>query len=309
MHLTNSYPGDYVLKSCRYDYFLIWGHGLKYTEEIVTMIRNTPGFKIITKCSYKPKSISRFVRSVYSYDYAPFRHLRAKTRYLLNTTPEVLIIFIHNSIARQHLKGEGRFRHIECTSIKHLKERIRDKFNERKNDRRTENHVIHASDNEMQVDHMLKLLGYREGVDIFNSLQTSILSVPYHIKYPDRFIIRHINISQIRCTIVHLSGKTQIKKRVPIEQTPHFKALAGDESAYKSYQNQMWEIKNRSDDHYLESLYSDFNTFSYLQRPYTTSYILVRSAENGIYIIIDGVHRAAKLKLHGADSLLVAEIL
>ena len=64
------------------DYFLIWGHGLQYSKEIIDYIRSIPEFEIQLIKKYRPRSISRLIKKIYSYDYAPYFHLKAKTKYL-----------------------------------------------------------------------------------------------------------------------------------------------------------------------------------------------------------------------------------
>ena len=77
----------------RYDFFLIWGHGLKFSDEIIKMIEDTKEITIKKIFYYKPKSISKFVKQVYSYDYVPFSHLKGKTRYLKKNTSRSFIHF------------------------------------------------------------------------------------------------------------------------------------------------------------------------------------------------------------------------
>ena len=66
----------------RYDYLLIWGHGLQYKNEIVNEIESNPNFKIEYFIYHEPKSIKKLVNEIYSYDYAPVFHLKGKTKYL-----------------------------------------------------------------------------------------------------------------------------------------------------------------------------------------------------------------------------------
>ena len=60
------------------------------------------------------------MRAVYSYDYAPYWHLKGKTEYLLKTKPEALFIFLLNKNPAEVLRGEGLFQHIECDVIKSI---------------------------------------------------------------------------------------------------------------------------------------------------------------------------------------------
>ena len=115
-------------------YFLIWGHGLKYTDNIIQMIENVKELAIRKIVYHNPKSMSRFIKQVYSYDYAPLSHLKGKTRYLKKTPRRVLFIFVENYEPNEVMYGEGEYLHRESTTIKALKESIRDKYNDRKDD-------------------------------------------------------------------------------------------------------------------------------------------------------------------------------
>ena len=70
-------------KKQRYDYFLIWGHGLPYQEQILRMIQGDTTLKIIDVRRFRPRNLPRFVNEIYSCDYAPREHLKAKTEYLM----------------------------------------------------------------------------------------------------------------------------------------------------------------------------------------------------------------------------------
>jgi hypothetical protein len=164
----------------RYDYFLIWGNGLRYKNQIIDEIRKDNNFQIVKILHHKPKTIKKLVQAIYSYDYAPFWHLKSKTEYLLKTTPEVEFIFVKNIDPREDYVGEGDFRHVESQTVKHLKETIRDKYNERKDDRRTEEHVVHASDNQEQTDYILRYLGFNEGLNYLTREPNKLIKTKYY---------------------------------------------------------------------------------------------------------------------------------
>ena len=46
----------------RYDFFLIWGHGLKYKDEIVELIANEDNFEIVTMIRHQVENIKTFVK-------------------------------------------------------------------------------------------------------------------------------------------------------------------------------------------------------------------------------------------------------
>ena len=157
-------------KKQRYDYFLIWGHGLPHQEQILEMIQADPALKIIDIRPFRPRDLPRFVNEIYSCDYAPREHLKAKTEYLL-TLPinDVVVIFVLNTDVQEVMRGEGAFRHPECDRIKRIKDAIRNRFNPRVDGKRSEWHVVHASDSEAQTSRLfryLQFVGGREPVAV-----------------------------------------------------------------------------------------------------------------------------------------------
>jgi len=302
----NSRVAEYLRKE-RYDYFLVWGNGIPHKEEILGIIRSKEFIKILRIMDHRPKSIARFVRKVYSYDYAPFEHLKSKTRYLLNTEPVVILIFVCNKRPREMYRGEGAFRHIECELIKSVSEQIRDRFNPRKNGKRTEEHVLHVSDNESQVDHTLKVLGFKDGIELLKNVPNPILSSPYYLPKFKEFTIKHINSSQLHCNILRGTRESYWKEAVEIEKTPHFAFLSGDTMFYKEYLARFLGGPLTSD-YSIEKFRALSRNFAYLENSYATSYILVRESRPSRYIVSDGVHRVSILKFRGVDSFPVAVI-
>jgi len=290
-----------------FDFFLIWGNGMPYKEEMINIVRRKEFIKILRIMNYRPKSIARLVRAVYSYDYAPFEHLKSKTRYLLKTEPDVVFIFIHNEGAQEIYAGEGAFRHIECKRIKNVKEEIRNRFNPREDARRTEEHVVHASDNESQVHHILKYLGFKEGIGFFTRTPNPILFLPYYISKFEKFTIRHVSTSQVYCNILRGTKESFWKEPTPIEETPHFACLTGNTKPYKEYLSEFMGSL-LSCDYSVENLMDLSQNLTYLEPPHTTSYILANEFQPNKYLIWDGVHRASILKSRGVDSFAVAVV-
>lgn len=289
----------------RFDYFLIWGNGMPFKDEILGMIRNDNKLKIVRMMDYKPKSIARFVRSVYSYDYAPFQHLKGKTRYLLRTDPDVSIIFLRNTDPQEVCRGEGPFRHIECERIKQLKDDIRNRYNPRMNGKRTEEHVVHASDNESQVDHLLKIVGYKNGIAYLKNDPNPILSLPYYISDFNSFSIRAIDTLQIYCNILRGNKESFWHEATHIEQTPHFACLQGDTTAYSDY-IATFLGGPLTVDYSVGKLIALEKKLDYLEKPYSISYIFVKEYKPNQYLILDGVHRASILKSRGFERIAVA---
>lgn len=291
----------------RHDYFLIWGNGIQYKWEILNILREKPEIKIVRIEMYKPRSIARFVKDLYSYDYAPFQHLKNKTRYLLKSKPEVLFIFILNKNPNERVFGEGEFRHIECTHIKGIKEEIRNKYNPRINGERTEEHVVHATDNESQVDYILKYLGYDEGVNYLKKIPNPLLDLPYFIPKFSEFTIRSINISHLYCSILKGNLSKYWTEIQSIEESPQYKCLSGDINEYELYLSTFLGgplTANYSVGQFLELA----KNLIYLEKPYDNNYILVKEFRPHEYLIQDGLHRAAILLHRGVDTIPVVVV-
>lgn len=166
----------------RFDFFLIWGHGLQYKDEILKQLHNQPDFQIPTIYEHTAKNIKKIVRAVYDYDYAPFHLLRSKTKYLLKTPPEVLFIFAEDQNVKEAIYGSGKYLHVECQRIKTLKERLRRQFNPRnKNGSRSKHHVVHATDNELQTSKMVAYLGLGNDCRVFEGASKTLKNAPYHL--------------------------------------------------------------------------------------------------------------------------------
>ncbi len=287
-----------IIKKYRYDYFLIWGHGMQFQSDIISIIKAVPEFEIIKELNYNANNIGKLVKKIYSYDYAPFHHLKSKTIYLKKTSPKVKFIFIKNNFPIENHYGSGRFFHIECDRIKKTKEKIRNEFNERKNDRRTEDHVVHASDNELQTDYILKYLGYKLGTKTFIRNLDKIINAPHHLKIPNNYSIEKISINLLLCSIIE-NDKTKV---VPIEESPQFKGG-------KYYEDYL--LKNNGK--YLQDGYSisKFKLLTkqldYMKDEYSVDYIITKR-HNEKFLVLDGLHRAAIQKKNGIEAIKVVII-
>jgi len=291
----------------RLDYFLIWGNGIQYRWEILELLWSKNFLEIIRIQNYYPKNIKKFVETIYSYDYAPFQHLKDKTRYLLKSKPEVLFIFVLNKNPNEKIFGDGEFRHIECTHIKRIKEEIRNKYNPRINGKRTEEHVVHATDNESQVDYVLKYLGYDEGVNFLKNIPNPLLDLPYFIPKFSEFTIRSINISHLYCNILKGNMNKYWTETQSIEESPQYKCLNGDINEYESYLSTFLGgplTANYSVEQFLDLT----KNLIYLEKPYDNNYFLVKEFRPHEYLIQDGLHRAAILLHRGVDTIPVAVI-
>jgi hypothetical protein len=290
---------QHPVKRRRMDYFMIWGHGLAHTDTILDTIRNHPAFRIVTIARRSVPDIATFVQRVYEADTVPLVHLRAKTQYLLGTPPEILVVLVHNDDPQEQYFGEGGFRHIQCKHVKAVKEEIRNRFNPRAGGRRSEDHVIHGSDYESQVRHLLAVLGLPP-LEVYRREPNPRLNVPYHIEPFADFEIKELPLSALRASILG-------RGLVPIEETPHYKYLTGDAAAYHSYHGaHMGQLL--TDDHFpaaFDRLRAQFDP-DRTEWQGKLNLLLVVPLGDGTYRLLDGVHRAALLRHLGRTTVKVA---
>ncbi len=289
-------------KKTRYDYILVWGNGLQYRDEIIDIINGTKDFEVLQIISHTPERIEDLISEIYSYDYAPKVHLVAKTEYLLTVPKESVFIFVKNRDAHESVVGTGEFSHIECSRLKALKENIRNQFNPRINDKRSENHVIHSSDNEYQTDKILKYLGYPDGLNMLTRKSNYILDAPYHLGRFSKFEVRKVSNEDIYCSIWNEEGTG--KDILHIDQTPHFKLLSGDASSYIEYKKK--HSKYFTDNHTPENLIKLSEKLKYADKEFAGNYIITKEIETDKYLIIDGVHRASVLRSKGVNEFIIA---
>lgn len=284
----------------RYGYFLIWGHGLAFTNDILSLIRKYKYIDILRIIKYKPTNIKKFVQIIYSHNYAPLHHLKNKTQYLLQTPLEVLFIFFRNNEADEKLFGEGSFQHTECLKIKKLKEKIRNIYNPRVNNKRTENHIIHASDNEIQVDYVLRYLGF-EGINSLIDEPNNNLLLPAFISKFCTFRIKKVSSSQLYCNVLTGDQNNYRIETTTIDKSPHFAFLNGNKTLYTNYINKYLGGPLQCDYH-LEKFNKLSTKMSYLEHPYDTAYIITETIGSDKYLIVDGLHRASVLLFNKINS-------
>ena len=284
----------------RIDYFLIWGHGLQHTREILEIIRGQDAFDILSIYRRNVGDMARFVQRVYECDSVPMQHLIAKTRYLLNVPSEVLLVVARNRQPREAYYGEGPFRHIQCARVKAVKELVRDRFNPRVDGKRTEHHVIHASDYQSQTEHVLRVMGL-PGIAEHQREPNPRLLAPHHIAPFTNYRLHEVPIAQLRANILG-------QGTVSIEATPHYQYALGNRAPYIDYQSR-YAGQQLTDDHYPEAFDRLLASYDPArdERGGKRSYILALPRAGGEFLVIDGVHRAALLAARGVESCTIAE--
>ena len=126
--------------------------------------------------------------------------------------------------------------------------------------------MIHASDNESQVDHMLKLLGHREGLDMLRHCPNPILHAPYFVPHFDHFVLREIDLDSLRGQIILSRFGPDHLRETRIEETPQYACLQGDLVAYQSYLDR-WLGTILTQDYAVECLLDMARDFIYLEPP------------------------------------------
>jgi hypothetical protein len=286
----------------RYDYFMIWGHGLQHTNQILEVIRSDAHLEIITVVKKNIENVASFVPDVYACDTVPFHHLMEKTRYLLTTPSQIVFVLVLNRDPQEMYFGEGPFRHIQSKRIKNVKEEIRNKFNPRhENGQRTENHVIHASDYPSQVEHLLSVLKLPP-LSHYQIDPHPSIDAPYHLGRLESLQVVDVDVNSLYASIL---GRGLMK----IKDTPHYKYVVGDKMEYLEYHLNHFGAA-LTDDHLPESFDKKIGDFKYGKevKPGKRNLILVKKLQDGRLQILDGVHRAAILVSRGASSIEVAMV-
>ena len=288
----------------RHDVLIIWGHGLPDLDGVLDTVRATPGFAVRRVLVRDISDMPRFVRSVYNFDYAPYRHLIDKTKYLLSVSPRAAFIVLQNQQPEEHTVGTGRFAHTECKRMTALKRAIRDRFNPTLNGEPSEHHVVHGTDHAGQTLATLNLLGYRK-IDELLRETTAILDTPDHLPPIRHWTLQRIDLSKVYARVANAPGDAVPHRVLPLNQTPHALHLDGDTEPYEQY----WHA-NRGvrffDDHAPQAFDRLAKQLDYLGQAYPDSYLLLKPLDDERYILLDGLHRAAILLTQGETHIIAA---
>ena len=254
----------------RPDLFIVWGNGVQYLNEIMVILRDH--FRIVFIKHHTITDLPKFVDDIYACDSYPLEHLKAKTRYLLQTAPECYIILVENHNVNEQMVGADPYRKPQCLYLQSVKNKIRDKFNTRKNGRRTENHVIHGTDYVTQVDHILKVFGLPNKETYLRKTDFPVY-YPWHLPPPKHYSLVPVSAMSLRANIL---GKGLVR----ITETPHYKYLIGRKEEYIEY-HQQHVGRALMEDHFPEA-------FDELIKVRKYDPIIINGTT-----ILDGVHRLA----------------
>jgi len=292
--------------------FIIWGHGCKYIEEILNIIRSYPDIEIKKIFKRKKLDLQNFINHVYALDEYSREHIKEKTKFLLTVPNEIFFIVIcdNNTIIKNKPNNNHQYLYNETL----LKWKIRLLFNPRikkiSNDivntainnldkvilqqywvkEITHNHIIHCTDSENEFAHLLKFFKF----DFNNPDTKKYLSNTEDLS---KFKIIKIKISNILVN-------TCLGDEMELNETPHYLYLNGKKEEYRQYiLKYLGEVIK--DDHLPEKYDRLIKKFDYGKIINgIPSYILVKNAKkNGKFVTIDGVHRLAILKKSGIEKI------
>ena len=293
----------------RYDSFIIWGNGLQNIPEIIGIIRDSGKYNIIRIVKKDISSMSRFIKKVYACDTVPWRHLRTKSKYLLDSPKQCIFILVENKNPKEKYFGEGKFRHIQCQNINKTKIFIRSKYNPKfKNEEKTiaplppgvsHDHCVHATDYESQVEY---LLGYfkLKNLDFYRRNEKFSYYIPWHINVGTHNYITEIDID-INHIYANIGGAAQ-----ELANTPHYKYVSGDKASYINYFSKNFGTLLQEDHSpgAFDTLIENFDE-NYCRDDGKESLIIINNSN----VILDGVHRSSILRHRGEQRIKCIQIL
>ena len=291
----------------RYDSFIIWGNGLNYISDIMSIIRNDGNYNIIRIVTRNIDNMKEFIKDVYRCDTVPWHHLVAKSKYLLSSPKKCVFILVENKEPEESYFGQGEFRHIQCQKINNTKKIIRSNYNPPFSDSNkvipplpkgvSHNHCIHATDYESQVEYLLNYFNLKN-LDYYRKYKNHSHYIPWHLSGVNNYNLIEIELTNL---FANIGGKA-----IKIEHTPHYQYVLENKEVYVNYFNNNFGI-NLQEDHFPESfdnLIKNLNE-NYIREDGKKSHIIINSRN----IILDGVHRAAILKSKGVDKVKCIQIL
>lgn len=254
----------------RIDNFIIWGHGMSHLRDIMCVLRDN--FEIIVIHRKEIDDMEQFIEDIYECDTYPIYHLIAKTRYLLTVPNEIVSVTVRNHNVQERESGSGAFRGVQCDHVCAVKREIRRRFNPSG----TENHVIHGTDFEAQVEHILKVIGERD-------IEYYTRSKPYHIRGAFAQSV-YVDVDEL---YVNILGKGYVRA----SETPYFAYLSGDVQAYEDYffPRMGRELK---EDHFPEAFDRLIENYDEAPPPIISD-----------NVVLDGGHRVAIAKFKGIKTI------
>ena len=281
----------------RLDALLVFGHGLPHEECILDMIE-AAGF-VPEWCKRRQiRNIRRFIRTVYANDYAPFHHLRDKTRYLVSVPREVLLILVRNPNPRNEVVGEGEYRHLESAAMRELKWTIREAFNPRIAGEMTHDHVIHGTDCESQAADLVERFGETHAYRGIREDKLTWPRVRPHVGPVTELSTSWVGPEDIVCNQLTGSRWSAEVTEVALRNTVQFKSIVEPSGLYRAYvsEHRGVGLRDYHSEHRFKQLQHTYSFESALEQG-TVPLARIVDGADGLprYLIVDGVHRAAVL--------------
>ena len=288
----------------KFNFFLVWNHGIKYITDILDIISGKKDIKIVYVKRVQANNIDSLIDNIYKYDPETKHHIESKTKYLKQYDGDIFIILCLNSNYQEVSDGKTR----NCKHINKLKWDIRALFNPKHPNKIasdklprgvTHNHVIHANDTENEVFHIFKYLKLQNPFHyVRNSCLTERIDGDFHLDSFSNYTIQNINIDDIKCNTCD-RGVTNI------EETPHYKFVNGEEDEYISYFNKYIgkSLTQNQTPNRFRGLMRNFDCNSYNQNNY---YLIIVSSK---YVVQDGLHRLSILKKNNIKSIKVVKLM
>tara|TARA_Y100001938_G_C8063746_1_gene418908 strand:- start:685 stop:1563 length:879 start_codon:yes stop_codon:yes gene_type:complete len=278
----------------RYDIFIIWGNALNRIPDIVSDISEDSNFHIVRLKYHLYQNRESFIKDIYKCDTVPWKHLLAKSKYLLSASNKCMVILVKNLEPREQIVGSGKFRHTQCRNVNDLKTKIRSKFNPKFKDPNKQicplpkgvshEHVIHGTDYESQTKYLLGYFNLGK-IDYYKRYDSLDYYVPWHLNVRSSIITeKQVNLSDLKCNVL---GKGLIK----VKDSPHFKYVKGDKLEYQSYINKHIG-KELQENHFCEAFDRLIDSYDPNYKAAGKKSLIIVNKNN---VIVDGLHRASIL--------------
>ena len=285
--------------NCEYGAFVIWPNAELMKSEILNLINER--FEIVRIISIKNNQLSNLINCCYQFNIYEFIHILNKTKYLKDFPGKFesnIIIVADTNPKHKLIHSTIRKDYALNTNFYELKWNIRRKFNNTNiNKKLTHDHVVHSTDNELQVKTLLK---YFDSQLYWNlnliSKTNNILESKSKIARGCLPEINTKNIKKInfqllkafKANIIYGNRWQEKTHTFYIEETPHYAFLNGSINIYKNYVQKYQGTK-------LKCFYSERKYIKLIKKfiaKEINGYPILVKKNNQDYLIIDGLHRA-----------------
>ena len=282
-----------------YGAFVIWPNAELMKAEILNIVNKK--FEIIRIISIKNNQLPKLINYCYQFNIYEIIHIINKTKYLKNFPGKFdsnIIIVADKNPKHKLINSTIRKDYILNINFFELKWHIRRKFNNRNiNKKLTQDHIIHSTDNELQVKILLKqfdpqlywnLSLISKSKNIFESKSKISRGCLPEIKTQNSHKINFKLLKSFKANIICGERWKEKTSTFFINETPHYALLNGSINTYQNYIKKYQGTK-------LKCFYS-VNKYIQLIEKITVKeieqYPILVKKRNKDYLIIDGLHRA-----------------